>query len=842
MLLAKPHHSLWAHLEDAYRVFQFLWFQNQVLYEEWARKYGFNPEEVYYLLGLGVYLHDIGKSNSDWQIYLKRNEKRANISHPLLSFAVIWELFQRWEGDRFYHHPLLRSVLTSVLAHHHQLHHGSYDHVRRQLSTVCLPEKEVNEILNSFVKINNSSPMVLFTNKELTWTGSELAERVGLIRQNVNQLSKKEQKQAKALHSFFLSVICQCDHVSSAISEQLQKKETWDPKIPALKQAPTEILRQWIPGSEISSNTIIFKSPNALQQELMKNISPYMLIRAGCGEGKTGAAIWYARHWLDKKKANRIIYTLPTRFTINSMYQDFIDPNRYNFPREMVGMYHSDAFRILKAMKMDEREDPEYVWKELKSQVYQSSIFRKKLTICTVDHLLYSLLHAHKHSDIAFGNLQQSVIIFDELHYYEEYIMRKIGQCFRLLKEMKIPHLIMSATLSEALLEKINQTDKKNPYVLVEKTISDKEKMPFLIHKAKSPLISKDLGLSEEAGEFIKNHLMFRQLVVTNQVERAKAITKELMQTYPDLNILCYHSEFAPKDRAKKEKVIKILFKAAKDRNESERKTLQSMGYKNNDQVILVSTQICELSLDISADIQLTELAPIDALSQRGGRLHRMGASPDPTECRCARCEMKTDLVGFSYKQIIFPLDLEDPNAGYPYCDRNEWAKSENLLIKSWEIIGDKYSFSHVKEWVNRLYPNYCRLSDKEMHDYILEDAVFGKRPVDRYGTGYQGEESEGSFQVRQTHYRTVEVLPICYRHEVLERILDQKEFPIEVINDYLVPMKAYRFGQCQKGGFIEMIEPMDDCTLLFVNISYDPNGIGFDFDNQAVPSFDNIL
>jgi CRISPR/Cas system-associated endonuclease/helicase Cas3 len=71
------------------------------------------------------------------------------------------------------------------------------------------------------------------------------------------------------------------------------------------------------------------------------------------------------------------------------------------------------------------------------------------------------------------------------------------------------------------------------------------------------------------------------------------------------------------------------------------------------DSAILVATQICELSLDISADMQLTDLAPIDALSQRGGRLHRNGTVPRPEKCGCKRCRERDDHgEGFVYRQI----------------------------------------------------------------------------------------------------------------------------------------------------------------------------------------------
>ena len=74
-------------------------------------------------------------------------------------------------------------------------------------------------------------------------------------------------------------------------------------------------------------------------------------------------------------------------------------------------------------------------------------------------------------------------------------------------------------------------------------------------------------------------------------------------------NLICYHSGFIGKHRVEKEKMIRSLF-------------------KGSDSCVLVSTQVSELSLDISADVMYSEIAPIDSIVQRGGRLNRKGISP----------------------------------------------------------------------------------------------------------------------------------------------------------------------------------------------------------------------
>lgn len=835
MLRAKPYHSLQGHLEDAYGVFQWLWTHNAELYKDWCIKNKLDPEEVYRWLGLGVYLHDIGKTNHHWQKYIEPEspKKKHPISHPLLSFAFLWELFTQWEGDSFYLNPLLRSVLTAVLAHHSMLHNSSYKNMNHDDKVSILTES--NEILLSFLKSYPCKPFTPFEPEQLEWKGWEIVERIKAIRVSITQLNPKEKKKAKILHTFFLSVICQCDHISSAISESLNSKRELDESKGALKQIDPASIQEWFHQTEIHSDSKIFTSPNSLQQNVLRQISPYMILRAGCGEGKTGAALLFAKHWLKQKKANRVIFTLPTRFTINSMYKDLIHPQNYGFSKDNVGIYHSEALRFLKGIdEEDGAENPSELWKELKSQVYKNNIFQKTIVICTIDHLLYSLLHCHKHADVAFGNLQQAVVIFDELHYYQEYTLQKIGECFKLLKACEIPHLIMSATLPDTFLQKVYKIGKKNPYVLVESN-QEVENIPFLIEKARQPLFSAGEGLSNEAISIIEEHKQLRQMIVVNQVERSKAITKQLKQCFPDCNIICYHSEFTPKDRNEKEMIIKLLFKPSKKRTEKEKEELETREFQDNDQVILVSTQICELSLDISADIQLTELAPIDAISQRGGRLHRKGKSPLAEACECEQCLKNRSIPRFAYRQVVFPLETGNKNAGYPYVDQQEWMEKEDHILKrSWDILGERYSFTHVKAWVNQLYgETEWKLSDAKMNQYILEDAVFGKKPADRFGNDqYDGDESEGSFQVRISQYRTVEVVPACYQGEIYKRIRDCHEHPGDVIKDYLVSIKLYRYHQYRNHHFIRNYT-INGHSFELLDVPYNKDEVGFDFQKR---------
>ena len=96
--------------------------------------------------------------------------------------------------------------------------------------------------------------------------------------------------------------------------------------------------------------------------------------------------------------------------------------------------------------------------------------------------------------------------------------------------------------------------------------------------------------------------------VIVNTVKKAQDIAKELSEKFGDENVMLLHSSFIATDRVKnEEKLMKYLGKDG-DRP---------------DKLIVVGTQVIEQSLDIDFDVMISDIAPVDLLIQRMGRLHR---------------------------------------------------------------------------------------------------------------------------------------------------------------------------------------------------------------------------
>ena len=153
-------------------------------------------------------------------------------------------------------------------------------------------------------------------------------------------------------------------------------------------------------------------------------------------------------------------------------------------------------------------------------------------------------------------------------------------------------------------------------------------------------------------------------VVIRNTVKRAQA-AYELLKQHFDVDIQLAHSRFLGFDRARIDR--NLIKQFGKDSTPQSR------------QGIIVATQVVEQSLDVDFDLMITDLAPIDLVLQRVGRLHRhrrgIAESDRPEPLRKAECYITG--VG-EWKEHDAPLF--DPGAEKIY--------TRYLLMRSLAILG----------------------------------------------------------------------------------------------------------------------------------------------------------
>jgi CRISPR-associated endonuclease/helicase Cas3 len=234
---------------------------------------------------------------------------------------------------------------------------------------------------------------------------------------------------------------------------------------------------------------------------------------------------------------------------------------------------------------------------------------------------------------------------------------------------------------------------------------------PFIIKR-------ESIIIFEAVDEIEKNYMGGKnQIIIMNTITRAKEIYKLLENRIPNRinknNIYLLHSQFTFNDRRNKEK--KIL----------------ALNNKNKRPWIIVSTQAIEISVDISCDIMHTELAPIDALGQRGGRLNRGG----------------------KYHNNEFYMHIYRPKDHRPYCTETE---VDDVIDRTDSIIEDiPVTYKIIKEWCDKVYSD-IKLSPQNLESVFKECTLFGYSPKEiRYS-----EEKGNLINLREEDYPSIDVIP----------------------------------------------------------------------------------
>jgi CRISPR-associated endonuclease/helicase Cas3 len=190
--------------------------------------------------------------------------------------------------------------------------------------------------------------------------------------------------------------------------------------------------------------------------------------------------------------------------------------------------------------------------------------------------------------------------------------------------------------------------------------------------------------------------------VIVNTVDRAQKLHRLLSERMGgDTQLLLFHARYPANDRAQREEKIVGCFK----RNGLRPK-----------RAVLVATQVVEQSLDLDFDFMISDLAPVDLLLQRIGRLHRhkRGQRPVTHQQACLW------VAGLHPERLP---DLKETAWGYvyePYILARTWA-----LLRHVEQLQLPQDIDH---WVQAVYSDAPLPEDLEAEiENSIEGAFFGE-------------------------------------------------------------------------------------------------------------------
>jgi len=356
------------------------------------------------------------------------------------------------------------------------------------------------------------------------------------------------------------------------------------------------------------------------QNQVAASTSYLTLAVAGCGSGKSIAAYLWAKKWCEELEESthfRLIFCLPTTGTTTEHFKDYALES--GIPEEQISLTHSRSFVDLEmlATTSDQEEiEPDTkpedvainVLKAQQDKIESLALWSTKLTVTTVDTVLGLMANARR-SIYSLPALMQSAIVFDEIHALDE---RMFGHLMVFLKNFpQLPVLLMTASLPENRLQAIQNV---RPDINL---ISGDSKLEELRRYELEYIQIKDNTWNDETvWNAIQDCLENRGenngkvLWICNRVDWANKAYKQVLEKiklgcFPDIPVNVYHSRFRYEDRSYRHRQVIDNFN------------------KKHQPMLLITTQVAEMSLDISADLLISDLASIPSLIQRLGRLNR---------------------------------------------------------------------------------------------------------------------------------------------------------------------------------------------------------------------------
>lgn len=420
------------------------------------------------------------------------------------------------------------------------------------------------------------------------------------------------------------------------------------------------------------------------------------LLLAPCGSGKTLAAWRWIAAQVAKRPVARVLFLYPTRATAKEGFRDYVSWA----PESDAALIHGTADYDLQDL-FDNGEDPRQGKNyETDRRLYALRFWSRRVFSATVDQFLAFLQYGYGPICL-LPLLADSVVVIDEVHSFDRSMFSSLKD---FLKTFEVPVLCMTATLPNDRRDDLAacglQVCDDKPGEL--KTIAESSR--YRLHRVNE----------NEAIERIREALIQGQRVlwVVNQVKRAQRAARlmandfsavnrnqECLHVFPNKPLYCYHSRFLMRDRVKRHNSVVAAFRA------------------DSPSALAITTQVCEMSLDMDADLLVTEECPITSLIQRMGRCNRAQTPRSNSGTVLVYCPLddrgKPDskpydadaLTGveaflneLSARDALSQSDLEMELNRAP-LPRNKGDKASNFLESGPYACGDEDDFRDIDEF-----------------------------------------------------------------------------------------------------------------------------------------------
>ena len=378
----------------------------------------------------------------------------------------------------------------------------------------------------------------------------------------------------------------------------------------------------------------------------------HTLVVACTGAGKTD--------FLLRRCRGRVFYTLPFQASINSMYERI----KSVVPNKDIRLLHATS-KIVTKNSIDE-------------QILQP-LAGSAVKILT-PHQLAAIIFGTSGFESVILDLQGTDVILDEIHTYSDTSRSMVLEIVKTLLRFDCRIHIGTATMPSVLYDELlEMLGGKNS--VLEVSLSNEILETFNRHQIDK--LDDFLSSSDILKKAFENKE--KVLVIFNTVKKAQDFFKEIENNEMFSNVpkMLIHSRFKRGDRVDLETKLKTEFNGDGSK-------LHGNGLTP---CLVVSTQVVEVSLDISFDRMVTQCAPLDGMIQRFGRVNR---------------KRTKDTIG-KYK----PIHVIKPSGNVLPYKMDVLKASYELLPSNFEVLEEK----SLQKKIDAVYPT---LDFKEIDIHLI--------------------------------------------------------------------------------------------------------------------------
>ena len=386
--------------------------------------------------------------------------------------------------------------------------------------------------------------------------------------------------------------------------------------------------------ASVSIRDLVGAVSRPLQQSLEEGFWPdragLLVVTAPTGVGKTEAVVVAARKLGAVSGHPGVVWCLPTRATTNAMWVRWtgfervmsVRPGAVTLAHSMAS-FHGEYQQYL-------TEDAGLVWLNDPHRPMLAG-----LSVVTVDQVLAAVL-ASKFNVVRLWALSGKVLVVDEVHSLEPYMLALLGRVLSWCGFLRVPVVLLSATLPASVTRELTTAylSGAGPGWSGEVAVPDYPGWVFTDVdgwvQRPSPVAARSIRGDgrrvarlervrygrRQRGEVVAGYA--RRVVaeggcvavVCATVPRAQATYRRLVRLMPENMVTLLHARFPERLRVSVEDAVIAAF--GKD------STAETRSGR-----VVVTTSLLEQSLDVDFDLVISDLAPIAYLVQRLGRCHR---------------------------------------------------------------------------------------------------------------------------------------------------------------------------------------------------------------------------